>query len=331
MTFASRVSVPILLAVLLLALPFPAAHADQASDLEAAKVHYFARRDGEARAAFETILARDSRADEALYYLARLAKRQRDWATVAARLEEAVKIVPNSAMYWGDLGEAYGNQARGAGALSQLSLARKTLAALKKAAALDPSNLAIRNGLVEFYREAPWIAGGGIDKAYDEAKDIAKIDPYRGAVISGGLYQHEEKWSEAERNYRNAIRLQPENSEARFALAQLMIGTGRHDEAFTMLEDILQANPRHFASLYQIGRVAALSGKRLDRGEAALREYIAASVQAMGLPSVAHAWHRLGNVLERKGDSTGAREAYQKALEIDPKLKEAADALAKLL
>jgi tetratricopeptide (TPR) repeat protein len=330
MRYAFRV-IPTLIALLgILAFGLPTAAADQASDMEAAKAHYFARRDGEAKAAFESILSRNSRADEALYWLARLAKRQRDWATVASRLEEAVKIVPNSAMYWGDLGEAYGNQARGAGPLSQLSLARKTLDALKKAAALDPGNIAIRNGLIQFYREAPWFAGGGMDKAHAEARDIAKIDPYRGAVISGGLYQHQEKWSEAEKNYRDAIRLQPENSEARFALAQLMTGTGRHDEAFTMLEDILQANPRNFASLYQIGRVAALSGKRLDRGEAALREYIDASVQTSGLPSQAHAWHRLGNVLERKGDAEGAREAYEKAIELDSNLKEASEALAKL-
>ncbi|HEY5550865.1 MAG TPA: tetratricopeptide repeat protein [Opitutaceae bacterium] len=314
----------------LLAFGVTEASADQAADMEAAKVHYFARRDAEARAAFERILARDSRADEALYYLARLAKRQRDWATVAARLEEAVKIVPNSAMYWGDLAEAYGNQARGSGALTQFGLARKTLDALKKAAALDPNNIEIRAGLIEFYREAPWIAGGGMGKAYDEAKAIAKIDAFRGAMVTGGLHQHEEKWTDAEKDFRNAVRIQPDNTEARFALAQLFTQTGRHDEAFAIFEDILQANPDHYASLYQIGRVAALSGKRLDRGEAALRQYLESPIRAVGLPSHAHAWHRLGNVLERKGDTAGAREAYGKALELDARLKDAGDALAKL-
>lgn len=330
MRHAFRVIPVFIAAIGLLTIVVPSASADQAADIEAAKMHYRARRDADAKAAFETILARNSRADEALYYLARLAKRQRDWTTVAARLEEAIKIVPNSAMYWGDLAEAYGNQARGAGALTQLSLARKTLDALKKASAIDPDNLEIRAGLVEFYREAPWIAGGGMGKAHDEAKAITKIDAYRGAMVSGGLHQGEEKWSDAEKNFRNAIRLQPDNNEARFALAQLFTQTGRHDEAFTIFEDILQANPQHYASLYQIGRVAALSGKRLDRGEAALREYLASPVRAVGLPSHAHAWHRLGNVLEHKGDAAGAREAYVKALEFDPKLKDADDALKKL-
>jgi tetratricopeptide (TPR) repeat protein len=241
-----------------------------------------------------------------------------------------VKIVPNSAMYWGDLAEAYGNQARGAGALTQLGLARKTLDALKKASALDPGNLEIRAGLVEFYTEAPWIAGGGMGKAHDEAKEIGKIDAFRGAMVTGGLHQQEEKWAEAEKTFRSALRIKPGNTEASFALAQLNVKTGRHDEALAILEDILQVNPTHYASLYQVGRVAALSGKRLERGEAALREYLAAEVNEPGLPSPAHAWHRLGNVLERLGKNEGAREAYRKALELDPRLKEAEDALGKL-
>jgi len=330
MRHAFRFQFQLLAVMVLLALGAASARADQASDMEAAQVHYLARRDAEAKAAYEAILARNPRADEALYWLARLAKRQRDWATVAARLEEAVKIVPDSAMYWGDLGEAYGGMARGAGPLSQLSLARKTLAALKKAASLDPENIAIREGLIEFYTEAPWIAGGGMDKALDEAKEIGKFDAFRGAMIAAGLYQQEEEWANAEKAFRSALRIQPGSIEANFALAQLNARTGRHDEALAIFEDILQVNPGHQASLYQIGRIAALSGKRLERGEVVLREYLATPVDTPGLPSHAHAWHRLGNVLERLGNAAGAREAYTKALELDPKLKEADDALAKL-
>ena len=330
MRLLSRLVSLIFATALVLAITLPSGLADMASDLAAANALFTARKDAEAKSAYETILARNSRAHEALYYLARLAKRQRDWATVASRLEEAVKIDPNNATYWADLGEAYGAQARGAGPLSQLSLARKTLAALKKAAALDPNDIEVRNGLIEFYREAPWIAGGGIDKAYDEAKSIGNVDPFRSAMATGALHQHEQKWADAEKDYRDALRLQPDSPDARFALAQLLSLTNRDDEAFAMFEDMLKANPNNFAALYQIGRVAAVTGKRLDRGEAALRQYLASPVHATGLPSHAYAWQRLGNVLERKGDKEGAREAYRKALELDPQLKDAGESLKKL-
>jgi len=321
----------VLIATFLLAsLVVPVANADETTDLAVAHELYTARSDAEAKAAYESILARNSRADQALYYLARLAKRQRDWETVAARMEEAVKIVPNNAIYWADLGEAYGSMARSAGPLSQLGLARKTRDALKKAAALDPTDMAVRAGLIQFYREAPWIAGGGMDKAIDEAESVKKVDAFRGAILLGALYQHAERWSNAETQFREAMRLKPSSDEPRFALGQLYAATDRFDESASMFEDILQSNPDNYGSLYQIGRIAAISGRRLERGEDALRKYLESPVRAAGLPSHAHAWHRLGNVLERKGDIAGAREAYRKAVELDSRIKEAEDSLANL-
>jgi uncharacterized protein (DUF486 family) len=47
-------------------------------------------------------------------------------------------------------------------------------------------------------------------------------------------------------------------------------------------------------------------------------------------PSLASAHFRLGNILEKKGDSAGARGEYEVSLKIDPKQKEARAALAKL-
>lgn len=320
-----------LVATLLLASVLaPATRADEPAELAAAYELYTARRDAEAKAAYESILARNSRADQALYYLARLAKRQRDWETVAARMEEAVKIAPNVAVYWADLGEAYGSMARSAGPLNQLGLARKTRDALRKAAALDPSDMAVRAGLIQFYREAPWIAGGGMEKAIDEAESVKKVDAFRGAILLGALYQQAERWSLAETQFREAMRLNPSSDEPRFALGQLYAATSRFDEAASMFEDILQSNPDNYGSLYQVGRISALSGRRLERGEDALRRYLASPVRAAGLPSHAHAWHRLGNVLERKGDISGAREAYRKSVELDSRIKEAADSLASL-
>ena len=306
------------------------ARADETADLASAYELFAAKKDAQAKAAYEMILARNPKSDQAVYYLARLAKRQHDWVTVAARMEEAVKIAPNNASYWGDLAEAYGAQTRRAGPLTQLGLARKTLAALKKAAALDPSDMEVRNGLIEFYREAPWIAGGGIDKAYDEAKAYSKIDPYKGAMLLGSLHQQEKNYAAAEQDYRDAMKLNPDSSDAQFALAQLYSLTGRADEALSMFEDLLKANPNNYAALYQIGRVAADTGKKLNRGEEALRQYLDTPVHAAGLPSHAHAWHRLGNVLERKGDIDGAREAYKKALELDPRIKAADESLKHL-
>jgi predicted TPR repeat methyltransferase len=80
-----------------------------------------------------------------------------------------------------------------------------------------------------------------------------------------------------------------------------------------------------------VGRTAAVSGYQLDRGEKCLRTYIAMPMREdLENPSIAAAHFRLGNILEKKGDTPGARSEYETALKIDPKQKLAREALANL-
>jgi hypothetical protein len=48
--------------------------------------------------------------------------------------------------------------------------------AFQKAVELDPSNMDAQFGLMGYYLAAPAIAGGGIDKARDQARAIARVD-----------------------------------------------------------------------------------------------------------------------------------------------------------
>jgi predicted TPR repeat methyltransferase len=91
----------------------------------------------------------------------------------------------------------------------------------------------------------------------------------------------------------------------------------------------IEAN--HPLLLYQVGRAAALSGQQLDRGEKSLRAFIAMPMREdLENPSLAAAHFRLGGVLEKKGNISAARAEYETALRIDPKQKQAREALAKL-
>ena len=51
---------------------------------------------------------------------------------------------------------------------------------LVKAIELDPKNIRARNSAMEFCRQAPGFLGGGMDKAYEQATEIKKLDPVRG-------------------------------------------------------------------------------------------------------------------------------------------------------
>jgi TolA-binding protein len=78
-----------------------------------------------------------------------------------------------------------------------------------------------------------------------------------------------------------------------------------------------------------MGRLAAESGQYLPEGEAALRTYLKMPRQAQD-PQPKNAYFRLGQILAHAGKKADAKATFQTALKLDPKMKEAKDALAKL-
>jgi tetratricopeptide (TPR) repeat protein len=80
------------------------------------------------------------------------------------------------------------------------------------------------------------------------------------------------------------------------------------------------------ARLYQLGRTSVLSGLRLERGKEVFEQYIA---EGKGT-QIPHAHWRLGMVYEKLGRRDLAREAYETALQLDPEIEQAREALRNL-
>ncbi len=249
----------------------------------------------EARAAFEQITVTDPANAAAHSYLGLLAMKRNDIDESIKQLEQATILAPTNSDYFMDLGDAYGAAAGKAGLFSQLGLAKKCQAALEKAVQLNPDNLLARNGLVSYYRQAPTFAGGGMSKAYEQAAEIKKRDPVMGADVYGALYVKDKKF----------------------------------EDAFAVFENLLRTHPDNYLALYSIGRTAAQSGLRLDRGEQALRRCLDLT-PAKNEPGHAAVHWRLGVIAEKRQDSAAARVAYETSLKLDPEFKLAADSLAKL-
>jgi tetratricopeptide (TPR) repeat protein len=249
----------------------------------------------EAQAAFAKIALAEPANGEAAFYLGRLALRRGDHEQAVLWLEKATKLVPDKSAYFRELGDAYGLSAQKAGVFSKFGFAKKCLAAYDRAVALDPANLDARASRIEYYRQAPGIVGGGMDKAYAEAAEIRRRDAMRGATILGNLYVAEKKYA----------------------------------EAFALLDELIAQNPANKVMLYQVGRLAAISGLQLERGEAALKEYFQ-HTPAPNEPPLYNAHWRLGTLYERKGDKAAARAEYQTALQLRPDYTAAQNALKKL-
>ena len=265
------------------------------ASLESAIELFHAKKYPEAETAFRSLSEVDPQNASVYFHLGVLADKRGENTEAIQHLERAVQLAPDNSEYHTELGGAYGDAAKSAGLLASLTWARKCAASLVRAVELDPENLTARNGLITFYRQAPPIAGGGIEKAYVQAHEILQRDLSMGSAILGQLYISERKYS----------------------------------EAFEVYEDVLEQKPDDYQALYLIGRTAAETGINLDRGEQTLRRCLELPPGPGEQGRAAVHW-RLGQLAEKRGDIPAARTAYEAALQSHPGFQQAADSLAKL-
>ena len=242
--------------------------------------------------------------------------------------ERAVELDPTSSLYHLWLGHAYTRQLSSAGFLRKPFIARRSGESYQMAVKLDPTSVEAAEGRLEFLLGAPGIVGGGIDKARAEAARIVTLDAYRGAMANARIAEHEKQWPEAERVYRSLMAEYPDRTAAVDALVTVLQNARRFDDAFTIVDDRLARLPDESSSLYNLGRLSAVSGQHLARGEAALRRFLALTTGDPVRQSNAH--YRLGMIKEKIGDAPAAATEYRAAIDLYPRHEPAAAALKKI-
>lgn len=283
-----------LLAVLLCVTALARAAADT-PELEAARALFESGQLTKAQEAFTSLAAADPALAEAQRYLGWIALRREEPATAVKHLERACLLDSTSSNYAQQLGDAYGLAATKAGLLSKLGWARKCKAAFERAVALDPKNIDARWALMEYFKQAPSIAGGSFALAHAQAEAIIALNPGAG----------------------------------RFAKAGVLVGEGKTDAAFALYDGLLTAEPADYAALSQFGQLCKLTGKHCAEGIAALQKCLTMTPPRHEIRPVAvHAI--IGRLHELRGDKEAARASYQTALALDSYFAPAAAALAKL-
>lgn len=272
-------------------LPAPAA-----PDLLAtARALVAAGRDAEAREALTRLVATAPKTAEAHYQLGLLAARAKDHDAAIKHLEKAVGLAPDQVDYLLNLAGLYGNKAGAANMFAQVRLAGKIRDLLEQAVKLAPANPDARQALGQFYTQAPAVVGGGTAKAHEQADALLALAPARGRAAKADVFARDKQYA----------------------------------EAFALYDATLEETPDDYATLYRVGRLAALSGQRLEQGRAALLRCLALPAPN-GAPHHAAAHWRLGLIHEKFGDPAAARTAYQAAVQVDPKFTPAKAALKKL-
>lgn len=231
------------------------------------------------------------------------------------------------AHYW--LGNAYGNRIGQVGMFGKLSIAPKMRDAFETTIKIDPNHLDARSNLIPFYLQAPAAIGGGIDKARAQQVEIAKRDVSRGHMAHAQILMSEEKHDEAFAAFGAALAAKPGDRDVRLTVGSAYQTLKRWDAAFALFEAWTAEPDAPGAAWYQLGRLSAVSGQKLEQGAAALRHYLSMPRDPRD-PEAQHAWYRMGQVLVASGQKDAARQAYQSALKLDPKHAEAKAELAKL-
>jgi tetratricopeptide (TPR) repeat protein len=287
-----------------------------------------ARRYAEARSAFETAVKANGNDARAAYYLGRIALVEGNAGKAEDWLERAVKLDGRNADYHHWLGRAYSREALRAGKFRQMKLAGRIRDEFKAAVALDPDDVEARFDLLQYYLVVPGIMGGSDEKAREQAAEIRSRNPFRGHLAAGAIAEHRKDNAGAEREYTAAVTAFPDSLQGAYALASFYGRRAQWDRAFALCERLIAEQKDPVASYY-FGRMASMSGQRLDRGAELLREYVQRRPDDTD-PSLASAHYRLGLIYEKQGKRDLAKQEFATTVQLDPKQTEAKEGLKRV-
>lgn len=200
-------------------------------------------------------------------------------------------------------------------------------------------------------------------KQYDKIKDIiAALGKVKGGkaesyYFAGLLAYMKSDFAQAERDWRNAVRAQPDMAKAHYNLGSLMYVKGDRVRAMQGLKDALRYDPENPLYRYSLADLQLELGSKaegmtnLDRvRQQTLRKDIAhlavarqmwanghadkaekLALQAIGdNKDLSEAYLLRAKALEKLGRKDEALMSYKKALEGDPNYKEAQEAVKRL-
>jgi tetratricopeptide (TPR) repeat protein len=267
----------------------------------------------EARARKE--LAAKPMDEHALLWLANLAMSDaKKRAAVEKEVDACVAAQPKAARCHLALGNLLGARAMGDGMLSAMKYAGKIRDSFAKAVELDPEWPQARRSLNQFYLMAPGIAGGGAGKAFTNADDFAKINPFFGKVLRIEAHLSEKEIPKAEALLAGLT--PPAGDEGRTTHAAAVAGVGwahfnnkGYPKALELFDRAAKMDGDNLQHVFGRGR-ALLEQKQFD---AAIGVFEGIAKQDPKYPVE----FRLAAAYEGKGDKARAISFYEAFLKRD--------------
>lgn len=214
------------------------------------------------------------------------------------------------------LGRAYGLKARHAGPIAGFTLARKVQASFARAVELNPANVAAMSDLGEYDIDAPFIVGGGNDKAEALAARLMPRAPAAAHRLLALLADSNNDIPTAETEFKRAVGVQG-SAEAWIDLARFYQAHSRPDDALAAVKSGLAADRNHGPVLLDAATILTEAQRAPDIAERCLRDYLASHAKTDEAPAF-KVHLQLSRLLAARGDNKNANRELEAAAALAP-------------
>jgi tetratricopeptide (TPR) repeat protein len=246
------------------------------------------------------------------------------WNEAASECQQAVNLDQENSNYHLWLGRALGEWADRASFLSAYSLGKRVRTEFETAVRLDPRNPAALSDLGSFYKDAPALMGGGLDKAEDVADQLDKVDAGRAHQLRGEIAEQSKDYGAAEREFKQAVATSAHPALEWTVLASFYLHRQEWLQMDSAIHNCVTAavrDPGADVALYDGAGVLIKAKRDPQLAAKMLEDYLAGTSKSDEAPAFVAHW-RLARLLQQMGDGAGAKReqaaAYALAREYRP-------------
>lgn len=267
------------------------------------------------------------------YWLGRCFYELRDYNRAVSSLERAIALEPDRSDYHDWLGKSYGRKAEEANRFSpfsSISLAHKTRHEFETAVRLDANNLEAQRDLIRYLMNAPAIVGGSETGAEQRVHALTAVNSIEGELAQAELLASRKKFDEANQQYRKVLDLKPDRIGVYFEIAEYYRDRGDAGQMSESVEAGALLAPSDHRLDYYRGIALILGNRNQGEAERDLRRYLDTVPDNDNVPShsTTHEW--LGKLYDTEGQLDRAAQEYRAALILDPRNRQASEALKAL-